>query len=215
MIKAVLFDNDGTLLNTNDLIFDSYKVAFKTVLNREIGYDEIMKLYGRPLYSSLMEYGEKGEELYHTYRHYNELLHDDVAKPFKGAAEGVKMLKKAGFTVGMVSSKRRELLDKGIKIMGLENTLDIIVTPEDTKRFKPDPEPLLYAADKLGFSARECMYVGDSEFDFRAARAAGMELCAVSYSLTPAEKIAEFKPDYTVDSIVELAEQLKSRVANL
>ena len=59
------------------------------------------------------------------------------------------------------------------------------------------------------------MYVGDSEFDFRAARAAGMELCAVSYSLTPAEKIAEFKPDYTVDSIVELAEQLKSRVANL
>lgn len=210
MIKAVLFDNDGTLLDTNKLIFDSYKEAFRVVLKREADYDEIMSLYGRPLYSSLMEYGCKGKELYNAYREYNERLHDSVAKPFPGAVEGVIAVKEIGFTTGMVSSKRCELLDKGIKIMRLENTFDTIVTPEDTEKTKPDPEPLLCAAERLGVRAKECIYVGDSVFDFIAARSAGMRICAVKYSLTAAERIAEFKPEYYVNSISELAEILKS-----
>lgn len=75
MIKAVLFDFDGTLIDTNDLIFQSYRTAFKSVLDRDIGDEEILTLYGRPLYGSLMEYGESGEKLYNTYRRFNETLY--------------------------------------------------------------------------------------------------------------------------------------------
>jgi pyrophosphatase PpaX len=90
MKKAVLFDFDGTLINTNELIFSSYKVAFKTVLNREIEMEEMLNLYGRPLHASLMEYGEACERLCQVYREFNLENHDKLAKPFDGALTGVK-----------------------------------------------------------------------------------------------------------------------------
>lgn len=204
MIKAVLFDFDGTLINTNDLIFDSYRFAFKTVLNRSISDSEILGLYGRPLRASLMEYGEVGDELYRVYRDFNETRHDFLAKPFGGAAEGVRQLHGDGFAVGVVTSKRLELLMRGLKLMKLENEFDVLITPEDTKRAKPDPEPVLLACSRLGTEPREVLYVGDSEFDLAAGRAAGTMICAVNYSVTPKPRLDKFSPDFRIDSISEL-----------
>ena len=93
--------------------------------------------------------------------------------------------------------------------MGLEDAFDVIVTPDDTQKSKPDPEPVLLGCKKLNILPRETVYVGDSIFDMEAGKAAGAKLCAVKYTLTPAEKILAFNPDFFVDSITELAELLR------
>ncbi len=205
MIKAVLFDFDGTLINTNDLIFDSYRTAFRRVLGRHIDDAEILSLYGRPLYASLMEYGEVGEALYYAYREFNESRHDRLAKAFEGAVEGVNSIREKGYITGIVSSKRLELVERGLKLMNLTDAFDIIITPADTEKAKPDPEPILCACRRLEINPCEAIYVGDSEFDLAAGNAAGTKIAAVKYSMAPHERLLEFKPDYFIDSIEELA----------
>ena len=205
MIKAVLFDFDGTLINTNDLIFDSYRTAFRQVLNRNVDDAEILSLYGRPLYASLMEYGDVGEALYYAYREFNESRHDSLAKAFEGAVEGVNSIKKQGYITGIVTSKRLELVERGLKLMNLTDAFDVIITPEDTEKAKPDPEPILCACRKIEINPCEAIYVGDSEFDLAAGKAAETKIAAVKYSMTSYERLLEFKPDYFIDSIEDLA----------
>lgn len=209
MIKAILFDFDGTLIDTNELIFESYRVAFKTVLNREIGMDEMLTLYGKPLFSSLMQYGEAGRRLYEVYREFNERNHDFIAKPFDGVYEGVKMLRDNGFLIGIVTSKRLHLVNRGIeKILNMGGLFDLIVTPDDTEKTKPDPEPVLYACKKLNVAPDAAVFVGDSVFDMQAGKAAGTKLCAVKYSVTKSEQLMEFEPEYYVNSIAEFAREV-------
>lgn len=209
MINAVLFDFDGTLIDTNNLIFQSYRTAFKSVLNRDISDEEILTLYGRPLHGSLMEYGEPGEKLYNAYREFNEIQHDKLAKGFEGAAEGVKFIKEMGFKIGIVTAKRLHMVKRGLAIMGLEDVFDVIITPDDTQKSKPDPEPVLLGCEKLDVKPSEVLYVGDSIFDMEAGKAAGTMLCAVKYTLTPIEKISAFYPEFFVNSIIELADLLR------
>ena len=209
MIKAVLFDFDGTLIDTNELIFESYRIAFRAVLDREIDMEEILTLYGKPLFSSLMKYGEAGKRLYEVYREFNENNHDTIAKPFDGVFDGVKLLRDSGFLIGIVTSKRLHMVNRGIeKILNLDGMFDVIVTPDDTEKTKPDPEPVLYACNKLNILPNEAVYVGDSVFDMQAGAAAGTKLCAVKYSVDKPEKLLQYKPEYYVDSIAEFAKKL-------
>ena len=210
MIKAVLFDFDGTLINTNDLIFKSYEVAFEKVLNRKIGMDEILKLYGKPLYSSLAKYGEAGEWLYQIYREFNAANHDRMAKPFDGVYEGVQLILQKGYRIGIVTSKRLHMVKRGLEIIDLDDKFEVIVTPDDTEKTKPDPEPILYGCKKMNISPQDALYVGDSIFDMEAAKRAGSQLCAVKYSVTPHNELLKFNPLYFVDSILELAEALET-----
>lgn len=168
-IKAVLFDFDGTLLNTNELIFTSYEYAFQTVLGRSITDEEIHNLYGKPLYSSLAAYGEHQDELYRVYREFNESHHDELVKKFDGAAEGVRKLKEHGYLTSIVTSKRKCTLEMGIKILGLDDCFDVLITPENTTLHKPNPEPVLKACELLNVSPTEAIMIGDSIFDFQCA----------------------------------------------
>ncbi len=204
MIKAVLFDFDGTLINTNDLIFKSYEIAFEAVFNRKITMKEILTLYGKPLSPSLMQYGKEGERLYHIYREFNETHHDELAKPFPGVFDGIMQLSQMGYKLGIVTSKRIPLVKRGLEILNLSDMFDVIVTPEDTKETKPHPEPIILGCQKLGVLPGDTIYVGDSIFDMEAGQAAGTKLCAVKYSVTPKQDLLKFNPDYFVNSIEEL-----------
>lgn len=205
MIKAVLFDFDGTLLNTNDLIFASYEYAFNKVLGRSITDEEIHFLYGKPLYSSLARYGEYQDALCGTYREFNEAHHDALVKKFDGAAQGVLLLREHNIKTAVVTSKRRYTLEKGLKILGLENSFDALVTPDVTEKHKPDPEPVLKACGLLGVSPSDTVMAGDSVFDFECARRAGATLAGVNYSTTR-DALLEYSPEYMTDTLLELAE---------
>ena len=208
MITGILFDFDGTLINTNDLIFKSYEVAFQEVFNRKIEMEEILTLYGRPLYPSLKQYGEEGERLYKIYRQFNETHHDELVKNFPGVYEGIKKFNRGGYKLGIVTSKRLHLVKRGLDILGLSDVFEVIITPDNTKETKPHPEPILLGCEKLGVSPKNSIYVGDSVFDMQAGQAAGTELCAVKYSVTPKDDLLKFNPMFFVNTIDELANLL-------
>ena len=210
MIRAVLFDFDGTLLNTNDLIFSSYDHAFRHVFGRHITDEEIHLLYGKPLYPSLAKYGDAQDKLYRAYREFNDAHHDELVKTFEGAADGVRKIKKLGIMTAVVTSKRRYTLEKGIKILGLENHFDVLVTPECTAKHKPDPEPILKACELLCVQPHETITVGDSVFDLECASRAGSMLVGVNYSTTK-DELLKYEPLYMVDSLSELSAILEKQ----
>jgi len=212
MIKAILFDFDGTLINTNDLIFTSYRHAFKTVQNREIKMPEMLEMYGRPLAVSLEKYGEDKEKLYKAYREFNANSHDELIKKFEGAAEGVKKLKELGLKLAVVTSKRIDMLRKGIDFLGLTGCFDALVTPDDTKKHKPDPEPVLKACELLGVEPKNAVMVGDSIFDIKAGINAGAKTCAVKYSMTEHSVLLDLGLDYFVDTIIEFADIIEKEI---
>jgi pyrophosphatase PpaX len=209
MIKAVLFDFDGTLINTNELIFASYQHAFRTVLGREITKKEIQSLYGRPLYSSLSVYGEHQDDLYSVYREYNAIHHDAMIQKFDGASEGVRALRRQGKQLAVVTSKRSVTLQKGLEFLEIADCFDVLITPDDTDKHKPDPMPVQLACDRLNVPPEQAVMVGDSIFDFQSARAAGAQLAAVTYSTT-LDDILAYRPEYVVNSVLELADKLES-----
>ncbi len=207
MIKAVLFDFDGTLIDTNDLIYKSYCYAFNKIYGRDIKKEEFLNLYGRPLTEALSEtYGVDGKEILKEYQIFNEENHDKLVKAFPGAVEGLKYLKEHGIKIGVVTSKRQSTLEKGINFLGINGIFDVLITPDDTKKHKPNPEPVLLGCEKLCEKPENTVYVGDSVFDIKAGIAAKVKTCVVSYSLTEKEKILKLNPDYFVDSIYEFAE---------
>ena len=202
MIKAVLFDFDGTVINTNDLIIESYKHAFHKVQGREVDLNEILGLFGRPLVASMRgDYGDDGDALVKAFRDFNESRHDDIVTAFPGVPENIIAIKNAGYKIGVVTSKRREMLMRGINLIGLRGVFDVLIGAEDTKEHKPNPEPICKACEILNVSPRESVYVGDSVFDMLCGKNAGAVTVGVSYTLTDPEKLKAAGMDYFVKDI--------------
>lgn len=212
MTEAILFDFDGTLINTNDLIFTSYRYAFKTVQNREISMEEMIGMYGRPLAQTLEAYGDDKDELTRVYREFNSKMHDELIKKFDGAAEGVKKLKELGMKMAIVTSKRIDMLKKGIEFLGLSDCFDALITPDDTTKHKPEPEPVLKACEKLEVDPKNAIMVGDSVFDIKSGIAAGCRTCAVTYTLTEHKVLLDLGIDYFVNSILEFADIIEKEL---
>jgi pyrophosphatase PpaX len=210
MIKAVLFDLDGTLINTNNLILRSFKYAFQRHFGQEVEDAEIIKLFGQPLSNSLEVYDPENKELLISlYREFNDANHDELAESYDGVAEALQRLKDYGIKLAIVTSKRRVMTDRGLKLMGLYEYMDVIITPEDTEKHKPDPEPAIKACGLLGVKPEEALMVGDSTYDILCGKNAGCSTCAVSYSTFPMEELKELEPDYIIDSMLELPSIIK------
>lgn len=209
MIKAVLFDLDGTLLDTNDLIYDSFCTAFKEVLNMELPKEEITLLYGKPLKTSLTKYTDDEkllECLVSTYRSYNVKHHDDMCKPFEGVKELLISLKDKGIKLGIVTSKRKELAIKGLELGKIMDYMNVIVSPEDTIKHKPEGEPVLKACEILNISPKEAIMVGDSPYDLLSGKAAGCFTCGVEYTALELKELAKVEPSYMIKNPLEILE---------
>ena len=185
---VALFDLDGTVLDTYAPILESMRYATKTVFGEALPDSKLVSMVGQPLVTQMQAFAaergcgsEVADELTRVYREYNERDLDEKSFPFPGIPEAIASLKNAGFTVGVVTSKRAVLATKSLKAHGLFDVFACVNGAEDSTAHKPNPDPLLTAAKKLGVSPDRCVYVGDSPYDLQAAHAANMPCVGVAW----------------------------------
>ena len=202
---VVLFDFDGTVIDSGAIILASMRHATKTVLGRDIPDDELGRAVGG---SGLVEQMRlidpaRVDELVACYREHNEPLHSELAE-CAGMSDVLTTLKAEGRRLGVVTAKRQETVRLAFSYLPLERFFDVVVGSEDTERHKPDPAPLEHALDLLRAGRDDAVYVGDSPFDVRAAKAAGMHSVAVTWGgIHPRDRLEAEGPDEVVDTAEE------------
>ena len=205
--RTVLFDLDGTLVDSGAIILASFRHATSTVLRREIADHELMAAVGGPGLREQMEAldPERAEELIEVYSAHNAGLHDGL-EPCSGVLDALASLHAEGRQLGVVTAKRRATLELAFEVLpDLRRFFDVTVAAEDTARHKPNPEPLLLALAELGADGDGAAYVGDSPFDLQAAKAAGIGSIAVTWGrIHSRERLERESPD----ALVETAEEL-------
>ena len=205
MPAAALFDFDGTLVDTTEMIHQSMRHAATEVLGRDdIPRETLLANVGQPLPHQMeLIDAEKAELLLEAYRSHHEEHHDALIGEFPGVEESLSRLRPAGIKVAVVTSKRRPSVEMALKnFPGLRDVVDRFVTLEDTTQHKPNPEPLLRGLELLGGIPKErAAYVGDSPFDVQAAKAAGLTSVAVSWGAFSEDRLREAEPDHLVPDI--------------
>ena len=201
---VVLFDLDGTIIDSGAIILASMRHAAETVVGGEWSDAELMSAVGGPGLEAQMVAldPDRVDELVRVYRAHNEPLHDTLE--YCGNMDVVlARLKERGHRLGIVTAKRRVTVELAFARLPLEHLFETVVGGDETARQKPDPEPLLLALDRLGASPHDAAYVGDSPFDMQAAKAAGLHAIGVSWgSIHSADKLSE------ADSVVDRPEEL-------
>lgn len=198
---VVLFDLDGTVIDSGAIILASMRHAAKEVLGAEPSDELLMAAVGGPGLEAQMHAlaPDRVEELVTVYRAHNEPLHDELACCV-GIDDLLVRLKDEGRRLGLVTAKRRATVELAFNVLPLRELFETVVGGDETKAHKPDPEPLLLAAERLNVDPTTCAYVGDSPFDIRAAKAAGMFAIAVTWGgIHDRAKLEAEDPDAIVD----------------
>jgi pyrophosphatase PpaX len=207
---VVFFDLDGTVVDSGAIILASMRHTAKQVLGIEPPDEELMAAVGGPGLEAQMRAlaPERVEELVRVYRAHNEPLHDDLVC-CDGVDDVLVRLKNEGRRLGIVSAKRRATVELAFASVPLGHLFECVVGGDETTRHKPHPEPLLFAAKRMGADPGDCAYVGDSPFDIRAAKTAGMHAVAVTWGGIHARATLEREqPDAIVDNAEELLDVL-------
>jgi pyrophosphatase PpaX len=202
-----LFDLDGTLIDSGPMILASMKHAAKTVLGRDVPEEVLTAAVGGPgLVAQMGELDpDRVDDLVAAYRVHNEPLHEEL-EAFWEVVEVLPRLRAEGRRLGIVTAKRRETVQLAFdRLPGLESSFDVVIGSEDTERHKPDPDPILEALARLDAAPEDAAYVGDSPFDIRAAKAAGVYAVAVAWGGIHGTEVLELEqPDVLVDHAEEL-----------
>jgi pyrophosphatase PpaX len=207
---VVLFDLDGTVVDSGAIILASMRHATREVLGQDFGDAELLQAVGGPGLEAQMAVfaPEQVDELVRVYRAHNEPLHDDL-EACAGMEDVLVRLREEGRRLGIVTAKRRSTVELAFARVPLAHLFETVVGGDETARHKPDPEPLLLAAERMSADPSETAYVGDSPFDVRAAKAAGMHAIAVTWGrIHDRDKLEREEPDAIVETAEELLEHL-------
>ena len=207
---VVLFDLDGTVVDSGAIILASMRHATRQVLGREYADPELMQAVGGPGLEAQMAAlaPDRVEELVRVYRAHNEPLHDEL-EACNGMEDVIVRLHEEGVRLGIVTAKRRSTVDLAFARLRVGHLFETVVGGDETERHKPDPQPLLEAARRLGVDPIDCAYVGDSPFDIRAAKNAQMYSVAVTWGrIHDRETLEAEQPAAIVDTAEALYECL-------
>lgn len=206
MIRCVLFDLDGTVIDTNELIIRSFQHVLNEKLALGITREEIIPQMGLPLADQFRHFTGRDdvEDLVAAYRTHNLKHHDEMVQVFPHVNEVVEALAAAGIATGIVTTKMRATTLHVLRMFGLLPYMKTVVTFDDVSHAKPHPEPVLKAMAALGAEPEETVMVGDSPFDIEAARRAGARSAAVAWSLKGERYLQAWRPDWMLHDIREL-----------
>jgi len=207
---TVLFDLDGTLIDSGWMILASFRHATRAVLRREIP-DRVLiaRVGGSSIYEQMWAIdADRADELVEVYREHNEPLHAEL-EAFGGIEELLAELHQEGRQLGIVTAKRRSTVQLAFDVLGIGRFFDAVVTAESTGRGKPHPEPVLHALELLDCAPAAAAFVGDSPFDIGAGKSAGVFTVAVAWGgIHMPERLLEAGADVLVHDVSELRDVL-------
>jgi pyrophosphatase PpaX len=212
-LRTVLFDLDGTLIDSIRLILDSYHHTLAQHGLPARTDEEWLKGVGTPLTVQLAEWRNDLrtiEAMIATYREFNLKHHDQMVTVYPGVVDAVREIKAAGLQTGLVTSKNRQGALRGLTLVGLEALMDILVCADEVTNPKPHPEPVEKAVFLLGADPATTMYVGDSVHDMHSGRAAGVRTAAALWGPFGRAHLEQSNPDYWLETPTELVQLIRS-----
>jgi len=206
-LQTVLFDLDGTLIDSIRLILDSYHHTLTQHNLPARSDEEWLRGVGTPLhvqFSPWHDTPEMLEAMIATYREFNLKHHDRMVTVYPGVVEAVREIKSAGIQTGLVTSKNRQGALRGLALVGLEALMDVMVCADEVNNPKPHPEPVEKAVTLLGMDPARTVYVGDSIHDMHSGRAAGVKTAAALWGPFGRSHLESARPDYWLEKPEDL-----------
>ena len=204
---VVLFDLDGTLIDSLELLVSAMTHAFDSRQGPRPTVDEWVATIGRPLLWQFGQYATSDDDLQHlvrTYRAFQLEHHDRLTRTYDGIPSLVAALDSAGHTLGVVTSKFGQLANRSLIHVGIAPHFDVVVGADHTTKHKPDPDPLWFALRELGDEPSRAVYIGDSPFDVMAANAAGVIWIGVTWGASAHGPLMQAEPKHVVHTVAEL-----------
>jgi len=204
-MNTILFDLDGTLIDTNELIISTYLHTLEKYFPGKYTREDVLPFLGPTLHEVFGEMDpDRVEEMVLDYRTYNLANHDALVKEFVGVMETIETLKNKGYKLGIVTTKREDVAFKGLRLMKLDSYFDVMIAYDHVKKVKPDPEPIFLALEKLGSKPEEALMVGDNFHDVLAGKNAGTKTAGVAWSIKGREYLAKYEPDFMLENMTDL-----------
>ncbi|ABO50959.1 HAD-superfamily hydrolase, subfamily IA, variant 3 [Desulforamulus reducens MI-1] len=205
MIKTILFDLDGTLLDSLPLIKRTYKRVFQE-MNIPWANGEVMKCIGLPLVDIGKKFAgeERHAEFFSLYQQHYAIEHDAMTKAYPGTMEMLEDLHQRSLRLGVVTSKSRRVALRSTGFLGIDRYMDVLIGVEDVDRHKPQPDPIFKALEQMQVPAEGAAYIGDSPFDIMSAKAAGVTSIGVSWGMAEGDELLRFEPDYLLNQWSDL-----------
>ncbi len=205
LLKAVLFDLDGTLINSEKLSFEAIDCGFREVLGRPLTQNEEANLLGRPVKKTLSEkYPSEGAAIYESIlRHFNEKI--SGIKAYPGVIDLLDLLSAQNVRMAVVTSGDREVASRVMESSGIGRYFEFFVGQDDTKLHKPDPEPIFLALKKLGLFSGDCIFVGDQPYDIMAAKSSGMDALAAVWGAGRPDVLSQLGPKAVIEKPMEVS----------
>ena len=205
-IRTVLFDLDGTIIDSVRLILDSYHHTLRTLGLPPRTDADWLRGIGTPLRVQFEEWKDHPgiERMVEVYREYNLANHDACVAPYPGIVGVIREIRQAGLTTGLVTSKNRSGAERGLRVCEIEPYIDVIVSADDVENPKPHAEPVEKAVASLGASRDETVFVGDSVHDMASGRSAGVRTAAVLWGPFGRSDLTSARPDYWLERPADL-----------
>ncbi|GED18718.1 pyrophosphatase PpaX [Kurthia gibsonii] len=195
--KGLLFDFDGTLLDTNELIMETFYHVLSPKFPGKYKKEDMAQFIGPSLKETFTAIDpQNAENLIEEYITWNRVHHDELVSEFDGVVEVLTQLKRAGLKLAIVSTKRREAILTGLHVLGVEELFDVIISNDEVEHTKPHPEPVLLALQELGLQKHEVIMIGDNYHDIEGGQNAGVHTAGVAWSLKGAAFLEALHPTY-------------------
>ncbi len=209
-ITTLLFDFDGTLLDTNELIIQTFEHVLNKHYPEQYKREDILPFLGPPLDEtfSLID-PKRTEQLIGEYREWNVANHDALSKEFDGVSKALRQLKEEGYKIAIVSTKKNHMVHKGIRLLEVGDIFDTVIGFDDVLKVKPDPEPILLALERLNVDREEALMIGDNYHDIVGGQNAGVKTAGVAWTIKGEDFLEKYNPDYMLQHISDLHAILK------